>query len=267
MYVQVNFHVMNFILLSLLFYRERVFLSAFLLALAVHFKASPAVLVLAFFLEFNWKWLAGFAVSMILIALPTAALYGVRPFFDFLNNFLFISAPHALSMHDSSFDSAIGMALSYMRADATIVGLLVLLAKVFTALVVIFLCIRTQGFFSRRDHETRLYDSIIPLFMGMTLLSPLVWEHHAMFLTLPFLLVLKKLESPAEWISYGTVYLSVFLMPTFDYFPWSYGRLLGILILLGLLWKLRDRTGNTFFPAFNAWAETVFRWKAQPKPL
>jgi hypothetical protein len=99
----------------------------------------------------------------------------------------------------------------------------------------------------------------------MTLLSPLVWEHHAMFLTLPFLLLLKKLESPAEWILYGTVYLLVFLTPTFDYFPWSYGRLLGILILLGLLWKLRDRNGNTFFPAFNAWAESLFNWKALPK--
>jgi hypothetical protein len=54
-------------------------------------------------------------------------------------------------------------------------------------------------------------------------------------------------------------------MPTFDYFPWSYGRLLGILTLLGLLWILRDRTSNTFFPAFNAWAETVFHWKGQPK--
>jgi hypothetical protein len=265
MYVQVNFHVMNFILLSILFYKDRVFLSAFLLALAVHFKASPVVLVLAFLLEFNWRWLLGFTVSMILIALPTVTLYGIRPFFDFLNNFLFISAPHALSLHDSSFDSAIGMTLSYFRADVAIVRLLVLLAKGLTALTVIFLSIHSRGFFSHADNKTNLFDSIIPLFVGMTLLSPLVWEHHALFLTLPFLLLLKKLASPAEWLSYGTVYLLVFLMPTFDYFPWSYGRLLGILILLGLLWKLRDRKGNTFFPIFNAWSEALFQWKALPK--
>lgn len=265
MYVQVNFHVMNFILLSILFYRDRVFLSAFMLALAIHFKASPAVLVLAFLLDFNWKWLAWFAASMIMVALPTIALYGVRPFFDFINNFLFISAPHALSLHDSSFDSAIGMALSYFRADFAIVRALVLLAKVLTALAVIFLCIRSRGFFSSGTGRGGLFDSIIPLFVGMTLLSPLVWEHHAMFLTLPFLLLLKKLESPTEWIAYGTVYLLVFLTPTFDYFPWSYGRLLGILILLGLLWTLRDRNGNTFFPVFNTWAEAVSRWGAQPK--
>ena len=71
MYVQVNFHVMNFILLSILLYKRRrrrdgqrpSFLSALMLALAVHFKASPVVLVLAFLLEFNWKWLLWFAVK------------------------------------------------------------------------------------------------------------------------------------------------------------------------------------------------------------
>jgi uncharacterized membrane protein len=60
MYVQVNFHVMNFILLSILFYGSRPFLSALMLALAIHFKASPAILVLAFLLHFNWKWLLWF---------------------------------------------------------------------------------------------------------------------------------------------------------------------------------------------------------------
>jgi hypothetical protein len=267
MYVQVNFHVMNFILLSILFYKDRLFLSAFMLALAVHFKASPAVLVLAFLLELNWKWLLWFGVSMILIGLFPKAIYGTGPYFDFINNFLFINAPHALSMHDSSFDSAIGMALSYFRADFALVRLLVLLAKGLTALAVIFLSIRSRGFFSESEAlgNGHLFDSIIPLFVGMTLLSPLVWEHHAIFLTLPFLLLLKKLESPGEWILYGTVYLLVFLTPTFDYFPWSYGRLAGILILLGLLWKLRDRNGNTFFPAFSAWADALFNWRAQPK--
>jgi hypothetical protein len=265
MYVQVNFHVMNFILLSILFYKDRLLLSALMMALAIHFKASPAVLVLAFLLEFNWKWLGWFAVSMILVAVFPVAFYGIGPYFDFIDNFLFINAPRALSLHDSSFDSAIGMALSYFRADFSIIRILVLLAKGITALVTIFLCIRSKGFFTDEKNKVRLYDSIIPLFVAMTLLSPLVWEHHAIFLTLPFLLLLKKLESPTEWILYGAVYLLVFLTPTFDYFPWSYGRLLGTLILLTLLWISRDRVSNTFFPIFNAWAESLFSWKAQMK--
>ena len=168
-------------------------------------------------------------------------------------------------MHDSSFDSAIGMALSYFRVDFAIVRVLVLFAKGLTAIAVIFLSVRSRGFFSNGESGIRLFDAIIPLFVGMTLLSPLVWEHHALFLTLPFLLLLKKLETPTEWLLYGTVYLLVFLLPTFDYFPWSYGRLVGILILLGLLWALRNRQGNTFFPAFNAWSEALVNWKVLPK--
>ena len=267
MYVQVNFHVMNFILLSILFYKERLFLSALMLALAVHFKASPVVLVLAFLLEFNWKWLLWFVINMALIAGFTIAIYGISPYFDFINNFLFINAPHGLSLHDSSFDSAIGMTLSYFRADFSTIRTLVLLAKGVTAVITVFLCIRSRGFFSPGESKLRLFDSIIPLFVGMTLLSPLVWEHHAIFLTLPFLLLLKKLESPAEWTLYGAVYLLVFLTPTFDYFPWSYGRLLGIVVLLILLWKSSDRSHNTFFPVFNAWAESLFNLKIQTKTI
>ena len=62
-YVQVNLHVLNLILLSILLYPRRPFLSAFALALAVHLKISPAVLVLAFLLETDWRWLAWFALE------------------------------------------------------------------------------------------------------------------------------------------------------------------------------------------------------------
>ena len=262
MYVQVNFHVMSFILLSLLWYKDRPFLSASMLALAVHFKASPAVLVLAFLLQRDWKWLLWFAVSMVLIAAIPFALYGSDSYVDFINNFLFINAPHALSMHDSSFDSAIGMALSYFRADFALVRILVVLAKALTAIAVIYLSVRTRGYAPNEGGRILLLDSIVPLFVGMTLLSPLVWEHHAIFLTLPVLLLFKKLETPAEWIGYGAAYFLIFLLPVFDYFPWSYGRLLGMLILLALLWRVRDRTGNAFFPAFNAWSESLLDRKA-----
>jgi hypothetical protein len=262
MYVQVNFHVMNFILLSLLFYRDRPFLSAGMLALAIHFKASPAVMILAFLLQRDWKWLLWFVVSMLLIAAIPFALYGSGPYVDFINNFLFINAPHALSLHDGSFDSAIGMALSYFRAKFAVVRILVLLAKALTAIAVIYLSVRTRGYVSNEGGGIHLLDSIVPLFVGMTLLSPLVWEHHAIFLTLPVLLLLKKLETPSEWIGYGAAYFLIFLVPVFDYFPWSYGRLLGMLILLALLWRVRDRTGNSFFPIFNAWSESLLDRKA-----
>jgi hypothetical protein len=39
------------------------------------------------------------------------------------------------------------------------------------------------------------------------------------------------------------------------------------LILLVLLWKTRERSGNTFFPFFNHWAESLFPMQSQAKQL
>jgi len=97
----------------------------------------------------------------------------------------------------------------------------------------------------------------------MMLASPLIWEHHDIFIALPALLLLKKLNSTVEWTWYGAAYLLLFLTPTFDYYPWSYGRLLGILILLALLWITRKRNDNSFFPALNTWSETLFGLNSQ----
>jgi hypothetical protein len=263
MYVQVNLHVMNLIFLSVLLYEERVFLSAFALALAVHFKASPAILVVAFLLEFNWKWIWSLAFSMIVIAIFTIAIYGITPYFDFLNNAVLLNAPHTLSMRDNSFDSAIGTTFSYFHVDLVLTHILVYLAKAASLLVTLILSVRSRVFYDGEKKGSRLFNAIIPLLVAMTLVSPLIWEHHGIFIALPFLLLIRKMESPTEWLLYGAVYLLEFLMPTFDYFPWSYGRLLGILILLALLWITRNRGDNTFFPAFNTQAESALSLKAQ----
>ncbi len=261
LYVQVNIHVMNLIFLGILFYKDRIFLSALALALAIHLKASPALLVLAFLLELNWKWLFWFLLNTVLIAAFTIAIYGTSPYFDFINNFILLNAPHTLSLRDNSFDSAIGFTLSYLRADLFIVRLLVYLAKGATLLVALFLCMQARVFYREKERGARLFNGIIPLLVGMTLFSPLIWEHHGVFITLPFLLLLRKMESPAEWILLGTIYLLEFLMPTFDYFPWSYGRLPGLLILLALLWITRDRKDNNFLRTFNAWSNSLLSLK------
>ncbi len=259
MYMQVNIHVINFVFMAILFYKDRPFLSALMMALAVHFKASPAVLVLAFLLEFNWKWLAYFAINMVLVGGFTFIFYGITPYLDFINNFFLLNAPRTLSLRDNSFDSAIGVTLAYFRTQPAFVHILVYLAKGITALAAIILSFRMRLFYSEKESGTRAFNSILPLFLAMTLFSPLIWEHHGIFITLPFLLLLRKLNSPAEWTWFGAVYLFVFLIPTFDYFPWSYERLIGMLILLTLTWVAAQRNDSSYFIAFNHWAEGIFK--------
>lgn len=245
MYVQVNLHVINFIFLAILLYKDRPFLSAFLLALAVHFKTSPALLVLAFLLEFNWRWLMYFALSMILITLFTVAFYGFNPYLEFIANAALLNAPREFSMRDSSFDSAISVTLSYLRVNADAIRILVYIFKGITTLLAIILGLRTTSLYPK-ETGSKLYNAIVPFLFAMTIASPLIWEHHGIFLSLPFLLLLKKVETPAEWTWFGVAYLFVFLTPTFDFFPWSYTKLFGILTILGLLWFTDKKESKSF---------------------
>ncbi len=103
-YVQVNLHTLNLVLLSLLFYPRRAFLSALSLALAVHLKTSPAVLVLAFLLEMDWRWLVWFLFSLLIIAAPTVIINGFSPFLDSLHNIQALALSGNTIFHDTSFE-------------------------------------------------------------------------------------------------------------------------------------------------------------------
>ena len=85
--------------------------------------------------------------------------------------------------------------------------------------------------------DRHMLNALPPLFILMTLASPVVWEHHGIFVALSFLLMLKRLDLPSDWLLFGFAYLLEFLLPTFDFFPWSFGRLFAPLLILWLMWK------------------------------
>jgi hypothetical protein len=91
---------------------------------------------------------------------------------------------------------------------------------------------------------------VIGLLILSTLFSPLIWEHHGVFLALPFLVLLKRLSSGGEFIWFGFAYFFEFILPTFDFFPWSYGRLFSALTCLGLCWYLSKK--KDLSPLFDA---------------
>jgi len=258
-YVQVNLHVLNLILLALLLFRERPFLSALAMALAVHFKASPAVLVLAFLLELDWKWLGYFAFSMILIAVPTLWMHGFSPFLDFVNNTFALMQSHGLSFRDNSFDSFFAAVGDTFKLASLWTRTLVYVSKALLAAATLFVmarCVRVQSFFKSDERGARLFNAIPSLFILMTLASPIVWEHHGIFTGLAFLLMLKRIEAPSEWMWFGFAYLLEFILPTFDFFPWSYGRLVAPLIVLWLMWSTSKQIEvSSLFSKFNSFLE------------
>jgi hypothetical protein len=257
-YMQVNLLMLDFILLGLLSFRRSNFWSALCMALAVYLKASPAVLVLAFILELDWRWMSWAAFHMLWITVLLVWLDGTQPFWDFFNNYANLNKVHVPIYHDTSFDSfflAIAeftglsrqLAVNTAYAAKGIVGIIVLLG--------IPRVIKNKTFHSG-DDNTRLYNSLPLLAILMLTASPLVWEHHGIILTLPFLLLLKRLDAPSDWLWFGLAYLLQYILPTFDFFPWSYGRLFAPLILLWLaIW--RSNKESSLFAHWNQWLENI----------
>ncbi len=257
-YVQVNLHTLNLILLSLLLYPRQSFWSAFCLALAVHLKTSPAVLAIAFLLEKDWRWLVWFLFSLLVIAAFTVLINGFSPFTDALHNVLGLAASQNTIFHDTSFDSFLRFTGRILHLSTSAIGFLVYAAKALlaaaTAAVVVY-CIRASAFIKSAEGG-RMLNGIPALFVFMTLASPIVWEHHAIFLALPFLLLLKRINAPMDWVWFAFAYLLEFLLPTFDFYPWSFGRLLAPLIILWLMWKTAQRAeASPTFDNVNLWLE------------
>jgi hypothetical protein len=255
-YVQVNLHTLDLILLAILLFPDRMVLSAIALALAIHLKGSPAILVLAFLPTRNWRWFGWLAAALIAIAGITVVTDGIGPFFDVLQHWQGLAFSDNTIFHDTSFDSFLRFTALLLHADIVWTRVLSAIAKVAlaaAALWVMLAGVRSKAFIAK-GAGVALLNGIPPLFIAMTLLAPVVWEHHAVFVALSFLLMLKRLETPHEWLWFGFAYLLEFLLPTFDFYPWSFGRLIAPLIILWQMWRLGERPGDApVFTSTNRW--------------
>ncbi len=260
-YVQINLITLDLILLSLLLYPKRVFLSALMLALAVNLKGSPAILVLAFLLEKNWRWVGWFTLSMLLVGSLTVLTDGFHPFLDVLRNWQALGLSDNTIFHDTSFDSFLRSAAPLLHVGVFWTRVMIYAAKVLLLAATVLVMIQSarKRVFSRvAGAGEQVLNAMPPVFIAMTLLAPVVWEHHGVFVALSFLVMLKRLETPHEWLWFGFAYLLEFLLPTFDFFPWSFGRLAAPLIILWQMWRTVPRSGDgSPFTKLNRWFERL----------
>ena len=260
-YVQVNVHTLDLILLALLCYPKRLFLSALMLALAVHLKGSPAIVVLAFLLEKDWRWLGWFALSLVLVAGITIITNGFSPFLEVLQHWQALQLSDNTIFHDTSFDSFLRFAAPRLQIDVYWTRVMIYAAKVLLVGATIFVMLGAAArrtFFNGTGGGDRLLNAMPPVLVAMTLAAPVVWEHHGVFVALSFLIMLKRLETPHEWLWFGFAYLLEFLLPTFDFFPWSFGRLAAPLIILWQMWRTLPRgRDSALFSQLNLWFERL----------
>jgi len=252
-YLQVNLHVLNLVFISVLAYPRSRLVSALALSLAMHLKVSPAALVLAFLLERDWRWLGWLAFFTLAVFGLTLLSDGFSPYLDYLRNLAQFNQGHALNFRETSFDSFFWSISQLLHLNPLLARIAIYLSKALLAaggLIVLARAVRQQAFYE--GQASTLLNALPPLMILMYMFSPLVWEHHAVFLALPFLLLLRGLQTPVEWTWFGIAYFMAFLIPTIDFFPWSYARMFVPLIVLWLCWRVANRPGETpFFRGLN----------------
>jgi hypothetical protein len=252
LYVQVNLHVINLILLAVLLLPRSALLSAIALALAVHLKMSPILLALPFLLVREKRWWLWFVLALAAFCLPTLLAYGTQPFLDSFANIQNIYLANGLQFRETSIDSLLRNLMAYLRLPLEFATIPVLVMKGFLLLAGLWICRHslrgTGGEDASVDGPVRICLPV--LLILMMLVSPLVWEHHPVFVALPLLAVLPMLRTAPEWAVAAGVYFAEFLLPTIDFFPWSFLRLAG---LIALLWLWHRTPGRTPANAFRDW--------------
>jgi hypothetical protein len=234
-YHQINLHVANLILLSLLLFGSHNFWSALSLSLAIHLKVYPLILVLPFLYQKEWRWCAWFAASQGVIIAATSVMNSPRYYLDFFSQ---VGGITETALRNVSVDAFVYNTLRL--SDPTVrawgktiahVLRLVLAAGVLSA----YVQLSHQGTFLNEVGSRRvILNSYVILPLLMIAVSPSIWPHHFVFLMLTILVLFSALREAWEWWLYLFVYLFLFLVPIYDIYPMSYLRLLAIVILIAL---------------------------------
>ena len=247
-YGQVNVMVLDLILMTFIFYRRSVFLSAACLSLAVHLKLSPVILLLPFLFNRDWKWVIGFSITTLGLVWLTSTLNDFKYYLDFLNNTANIYEANGINFREFSFDSLIRATIRFLDLDLSYGRWpIVVLKGMFAAVSLFLVSLHSKGrcYYEGRRKEEVVYNSFVVLPFLMMMLSPIVWEHHPVFVIPSFLIMLKRIDSVEKITMLGISYFLLFLMPTFDLYPVSYIRMLGVGLCYVLFFLvLRGRKGK-----------------------
>jgi hypothetical protein len=258
-YHQVNLHVANLILTSLLLYEKHNFLSALSLSVAIHFKVYPLLLVFPFLVCKQWRWLLWFLVSQAIIVASTSMLNSPYYYLDFIRQLKGLSET---ALRNSSVDSFLYNTMRLLGID--IPSWNQLLARALRLLLAVgilrvyYQLLDQRVFTGGESRNNRvILNSYVILPLLMIAVSPSIWEHHFVFLILTMVVLFSVLKNAREWWLYLTSYVFIFLIPVYDIYPVSYLRLVAIVLLIGLFHVVaKDQTDGE--PGWFARLKTRF---------
>jgi hypothetical protein len=239
---QVNLWILDLSLLAILLARRIPSLAGFALALSVHVKLYPLVVLLPLGLARCWRaiaWTAAGGALIVLLQTEFGRDWTVwRQFLDFYGRVY----PGEIAFRNSSFHSVVYNTLRFLwvRPSGGLLALVQLVSSAFSLGMGLWLLLRTLA----RERAAafgpdRLLANGADALAFSLLISQSVWEHHFL-LALPLVILAVATRWRERPLAVAVCAFLVLGMPTFDLFPLSYHRAAG---LIGLLVVTRPSRG------------------------
>ncbi len=214
---QTNLLAYGLLLLGFVFYKKKFLVSCILLILAVLLKPILATLFIIFLFEKEWRYFFVICIGIVVIIAITPFLFHQPQ-----ANLLFL---HNL-LHQSYAGREVYYNQGFLGFISRITSNLIyreMLNLFFTALLGVFLI----GTFIKRKSNT--VEKLFLLLTTLVILDPLSWQHHFVFLVLPFFAVIQSLQRVKnKYLTYSIFLLSYILVSwniktpaNFSHFPAS----------------------------------------------
>jgi Glycosyltransferase family 87 len=232
----VNLHVANLILLSLLLFGKHNFWSACSLSLAIHLKVYPLVLVLPFLYQKQWHWCTWFVASQGLIIVATSVFNSPRYYLEFLSQVSTITeiVPSNVSIDSFLYNTLRLFELRPWTGEKITAHALRLLLAI--GVLKPWYQLAHRGLFVEAPGDKRvILNSYVLLPVLMLVVSPSIWTHHFVLLMLTMLVLPSILRAAWEFWLFVYSYAFIFLIPIYDIYFVSYLCLLGLILLIVLL--------------------------------
>jgi hypothetical protein len=232
---QINIFVM--LCLYLMFYgfeQNQSILSGVFLALAVVLKTSPAIFIFYYLILRKFKILISCFIALIILSLIPIIQFSPSVFTDFLAILPELSS----EIHPTSYNQSV---LSLSFRTFTLFGLEGIEAVLIIGHKIVMLCaFGTVLFLALKNSSTKMANlwTFTLLLLTMTLFSPLVWYHHAVFLIVPLVILILH-PNPHYFVMSVVIIFIIQFERFFEYnvANFAYPILLAEFSLLGLgLW-------------------------------
>jgi hypothetical protein len=237
---QVNLYVLDLALAGVLLARPAPALAGLAIALAIHIKLYPLILVVPLVVTKCWRAVVWTVVSVLGLGLTEAAAAGLGNWRDFLA--LMARFPHFTAFRSNSVMSIVSnSAKLVLGLDAAAVSRVAEVVAFQAAVISLVWFLWRMVIRERRYREVSAVDEASDRFrlaahaadaLAFALLvSPVAWEHHFV-LCLPLIVFAVATALDRQPLLVGMAATLVVGTPTFDIFPLSYVRLLGLVLLL-----------------------------------